>query len=717
VAPRGVCTADARGVEEPQMRFDHFEFDPETDRLGEGPLSEVYRATDTRLGRTVALKILRAHAEIDPAADTRFQREAQHASNLTHPNIATIYEYGEAANTAFIAMEYLEGQTLDRILKDRTPGIEECLRIAVKVCSALAQVHRAGLIHRDLKPGNIMVLHDGDVKLLDFGIARASNESSITQHGTLVGTVLYMSPEQVRGDEMDSRSDIFSLGAVLYHMSTGRLPFPGKSFPEVCMGILDGRFEPPSALRPGLPDRFEQLIQRCLAPDPADRYQAADAVLIELEQLGKGVRRDAAKPVRLEGRLRIPPIHCPGDATGECRDMAGSLRLDLAAELARVRGLEVQTPESSARPGRDECDYLLSCQLTRSRPKARLDLVLEPHPDGGDRRLFDKVEKEDEDEWALQDDLVRAAARLVRRRLEELGRSAPAAVIPHQRERAVALARRAHDVLGRGTSKHLMSAMSLLRSALEADPTCALAHAGLAEALVRKHLIWEGDETFIHEAREMAEKALKFDPDCAEAHTSLGLAYQVSGFLTDAAREYRNAIRHDQDEWLAHRLLGEVLAREGNLKSAASMLLRAINLNRNHIPAYDLRYSVLQRLDRDRYEEALDVADEGISAARRHLEEVPDDQQARLHLAILLARLASRDEARRHVERAIEMSPKDGYVALRAACAYAVIGDTEAALEQLRRARDRGYHIQPDLRDNPDLDSVRELDAFDELVG
>ena len=149
----------------------------------------------------------------------------------------------------------------------------------------------------------------------------------------------------------------------------------------------------------------------------------------------------------------------------------------------------------------------------------------------------------------------------------------------------------------------------------------------------------------------------------------------------------------------------------------ASMLLRAINLNRNHIPAYDLRYSVLQRLDRDRYEEALDVADEGISAARRHLEEVPDDQQARLHLAILLARLASRDEARRHVERAIEMSPKDGYVALRAACAYAVIGDTEAALEQLRRARDRGYHIQPDLRDNPDLDSVRELDAFDELVG
>ena len=221
------------------MQFAHFEFDPETDRLGEGPLSEVFKAVDRQLDRTVALKVLRAHAEIDPAADQRFHREAKHASNLQHPNITTIYEYGQAQNTAFIAMEYLEGRTLDKILKERKLGFEECLRIAIQVTKALDKVHESGLIHRDLKPGNIMVLDDGNVKLLDFGIARASNESSITQHGTLVGTVLYMSPEQVRGDTLDHRSDIFSLGAVLYHMMTGVLPFPGKSFPEVCMAILD----------------------------------------------------------------------------------------------------------------------------------------------------------------------------------------------------------------------------------------------------------------------------------------------------------------------------------------------------------------------------------------------------------------------------------------------------------------------------------------------
>ena len=229
------------------MQFAHFQFDPEADRLGEGPLSEVYKAVDQRLGRTVALKILRSHAEIDPEADTRFLNEAKHNSNLVHENIATIYEYDQVEGTSYIAMEFLSGRTLDKILANRQLDYEECLRIAQQLTSALELVHSRGLIHRDLKPGNIMVLDDGSVKLLDFGIARATNEAGITQHGVMVGTVLYMSPEQVRGEDLDFRSDIFSLGSVLYQLVTGGLPFPGKSFPEVCMAILDGKPKPPSA--------------------------------------------------------------------------------------------------------------------------------------------------------------------------------------------------------------------------------------------------------------------------------------------------------------------------------------------------------------------------------------------------------------------------------------------------------------------------------------
>ena len=170
------------------MMFDHFEFNPETDRLGEGPLSEVYRAVDKRLGRTVALKILRAHAEIDPQADERFLREAKHTSKLDHPNIVTIYDYGQFRGTSYIAMEYLQGRTLDKVIKDQTLGYEECIRIALQVTAALKFVHEQGIIHRDLKPGNIL-LRDDEASSSSISASRAAcAKMSITQHGMLVGT-------------------------------------------------------------------------------------------------------------------------------------------------------------------------------------------------------------------------------------------------------------------------------------------------------------------------------------------------------------------------------------------------------------------------------------------------------------------------------------------------------------------------------------------------
>ncbi|HKX45804.1 MAG TPA: serine/threonine-protein kinase, partial [Planctomycetota bacterium] len=292
------------------MRFANFEFDPEHDRLGEGPQSEVYRAVDARLGRTVALKILRPHVEFDPEAVTRFEREAKHTSRLDHPNIATVYEYGHERGTSFIAMEYLEGRTLDKLIAERVLGFVEGVRVADQVASALERVHGMGLIHRDLKPANIMVLGDGTVKLLDFGICRSSAESNITQDGMLVGTVLYMSPEQVRGQELDVRSDVFAFGSVFYHALTGYLPFPGKSFPEVCMAILDGRVKRPSDLRTGFPESLERLLLKCVAQRPEDRYADGGSVHAALASVIESLRSgDAAgRPKALRGRIFVPPF-------------------------------------------------------------------------------------------------------------------------------------------------------------------------------------------------------------------------------------------------------------------------------------------------------------------------------------------------------------------------------------------------------------------------
>ncbi|MBK7642843.1 MAG: protein kinase [Planctomycetes bacterium] len=702
--------------------FAHFVFDPQQDRLGEGPLSEVYRAMDQQLGRTVALKILRGNAEIDPAADTRFLREAQHTSQLVHPNIATIYEYGKHEGTSFIAMEYLQGRTLDKVIKDQPLSYDEGLRIAIEVARALELVHQNGLIHRDLKPGNVMVLEDGTVKLLDFGIARARDEATITQNGMLVGTVLYMSPEQVRGDELDLRSDVFAFGAVLYHALTGALPFPGKSFPEVCMAILDGKLRRPTAIRADFPPALEDFILKCLDPEPERRYSSAVEAKGVLQSIFDGSRSGGSAPIALRGTIVMPPLVCGGEHPEACDVIAGALLKDAAANLARVKDLKVARLDSERLPGAGASfDYVLRLRLEVIGVEGRLEIELErwTQQPGGTRgtaplEVFrENVQHIDKNDWALQEALVRGVVRVVRKHLSAIALR-PAAGPRRNTEAALTLARRAHEVMHRGTTKHLLGSITSFRAAIEADPYCAIAYAGLAEALVRKYIYFDGDTTYLDEARAEAARALARSADCAEAHTSLGFAFHLTNRATDAQREYRLSIQLNQNEWLAHRLLGAVYARLGNFKEASPLLRKSITLHPRNIASYDHLYGVLMRLNR--YEEALQVADQGITAAIEELVHVPDNQEARLHMGMLLARCGRQAEARDAIAKARELSPKDGYTAFKSAVVLAILGDLNESLEALSTAATRGYCIQSELARNVDLDVLRGLPDFQSLV-
>ncbi|MCP3920679.1 MAG: protein kinase [bacterium] len=702
------------------MRFAHFQFDPDTDRLGEGPLSEVYKAVDLQLGRTVALKILRSHAEIDPQADTRFLREAKHTSALAHPNITTIYEYGQDQGTSFIAMEYLQGRTLEKIIKDQALGYEECVRIAMQLTQALAVVHKHNLIHRDLKPANILLQDDGNLKLLDFGIARARDEAGITQHGMLVGTVLYMSPEQVRGDELDFRSDIFSLGAVLYHVMAGALPFPGESFPEVCMAILDGQPpRRPSQVRSGFPPALEEYILRCMNPDPGRRFVNAEAAHAGLATVADNLTgTNARRQTALTGTLLLPEIQCGGSTPRSCHVMASGVRKDLAGALSRNKGLTVVLHPDITPPTGEAFDYYLGCNLTVEGHRGKLELSLGTYRPGENgpqlvETLRDTVTHTDDDEWTLQENLVRSSMRILRKRIAE------ASLLPtfhgdRKEGEAKAYASKAREVLHRGTTKHLLAASSMLRRALDLDPYSAEAFACLAEAKVRKFLYWDGDTSFLDEAREHSGRALALDPQCALAHTALGFANHLSGYYEDAQREYRLAIQIDNKEWLAHRLRGAILAREGNFKNASPLLQRTIGLKPSHIAAYDHLFTVLQRLDR--YEEALEIADKGIAAARKHLARVADDMDARLHLAMLYARLGNEEGARTEVDAARRRAPKDGYTAFHAGCIFALLGEPLEAISAISLAQDRGYFVKSELMRNTDLDILRGLPEFQELA-
>jgi len=244
--------------------------------IGAGGMGEVYRARDTRLDRTVAIKILPAAVASDPTFRERFDREARAVAALNHPHICTLYDIGEEHGTAFLVMEYLEGETLaSRLAKGALP-LDQALRYAIQIAEALDKAHRAGIVHRDLKPGNIMLTKAG-AKLLDFGLAKASPlgtlssvsilptaHSPVTAQGTILGTLQYMAPEQVEGREADARSDIFAFGAIVYEMVTGKRAFEGKSQASVIAAILDR--EPPamSSLRPLAPPPLDHIVQRCL---------------------------------------------------------------------------------------------------------------------------------------------------------------------------------------------------------------------------------------------------------------------------------------------------------------------------------------------------------------------------------------------------------------------------------------------------------------------
>jgi serine/threonine protein kinase len=274
--------------------------------LGAGGMGEVYRAKDTRLDRTVAIKILPAEFSSDPASRQRFEREAKTISSLNHPHICVLYDIGHQDGVDYIVMECVEGESLAKRLERGALPLDQTLRFGAQIAEALDKAHRNGVVHRDLKPANIMLTSSG-AKLLDFGLAKeaappagvhtvtaASPSSPVTQQGTIIGTFQYMSPEQVEGKDVDGRSDIFSLGAVLYEMVTGNRAFQGKTQLSVASAILEREPEPISVIKPLTSRALERAVQHCLAKDPEDRWQTGRDLASELKWIGESSSQSAA---------------------------------------------------------------------------------------------------------------------------------------------------------------------------------------------------------------------------------------------------------------------------------------------------------------------------------------------------------------------------------------------------------------------------------------
>jgi serine/threonine protein kinase/Tfp pilus assembly protein PilF len=551
------------------------------EKIGEGGMGVVYKAEDTKLKRLVALKFLPPEMGLYADAKQRFMREAQAAASLDHPNIGTIFEINEAEDKIYIAMALVQGKTLKEKLTSGPMDIQTTIDIVSQIAAGLKHAHARGLVHRDIKPGNIMLTEEGQAKILDFGLAKLSWGADLTRTLAVMGTPVYMSPEQAKGETVDQRTDIWSLGCVLFEMLTAQPPFSGKHEQALLYSILN---EPPqriSDLRKDLPHQLGMIIQRCLEKNPRDRYQQVAELAQALESLERPSQEEPKSSIAV-----LPFLNMSADPENEY--FSDGLAEELINALTKIRDLRVVARTSSFAFKGEKIDIrevgaklnvktLLEGSVRKAGPRLRITAQLINVADGY-HLWSERFDREMEDIFAIQDEIAEKIVEKLRTELLPAGGPVWTRRPPNIES---------YDQYLRGRyymSKFLIDkAIEHYEQAIALDPDCAPAHASLAEAYV---LLSTGFDVLpsreaMPKAREAAKKALEIDPTLAEAHVSLGMVAMCYEWDRGAAmKHFQKAIALNPNsaaacQWME--MLWTFL--EGDLDQAQAAIERAQELD------------------------------------------------------------------------------------------------------------------------------------------
>jgi len=723
------------------------------EKLGGGGMGVVFNAQDTRLGRNVALKFLPPETVGDRQALDRFQREARASSALNHPNICTVYDVGEVDGKPFIAMELLEGQTLKHCISGKAMAASQVIEFGIQIADALDAAHRKGIVHRDIKPANIFVTERGQAKILDFGLAkleskRAADETlnrsamhtevqgiphdNLTSPGSSIGTVAYMSPEQARGEELDSRTDLFSLGIVLFEMATGELPFGGATAAIIFNGILNDTPKPVTSKNPKMP-------AKALEKDRDLRCQTATELRADLKRL----KRDLESTARSDSDARIPSTAAPVPASPArpaaaakksiavlyFENLSGAkedeyfrdgMTEDIITELSKIARIEI-FPRSEMLAFRDKpvtapqvgeklnAMYVLEGSIRRAGNRLRITTQLVEsstrHSVWGER-----YDRQMEDVFAIQEEISLSIAKALEIKLSP------------QEEKVIAKKPTAnpvaYDFYLRGRSylrqRQFEYALAMYEEAVKLDPNFALSYAGIAHVWGGMHEFRSPNPDFVEKGLAACAKAEWLAADLPEVLSARARIQYAQHHYDESIRLARRAIELRSECEGAHDVLGRSYFASRRYEEAVQLAESALEIVSSDynaliplINSFELlgRMADAERLRR-REKEVLEL----------QLRQFPDDVRARILLAADLANLGQPEEAVLHVRIAVAMRPTDSNVLYNAACTYGSLAMKADALEMFQRCIKSGYSNAAWAINDPDLKILHDDPEFKNLV-
>ncbi|HYV37957.1 MAG TPA: protein kinase [Gemmataceae bacterium] len=717
-------------------------------KLGAGGMGEVYRAFDPRLERNVAIKVLPEKLAKDEVALGRFHREVRAVAKLSHANIVAVYDIDSDQGRIYAVMELLEGQTLGKRIRQGRMDWREAVNWATEIAEGLAAAHGKGLVHRDIKPENVFLTKDGGLKILDFGLVRTdrvvagqtvgttNNAPSVdTEPGMLLGTVLYMSPEQVRGQSADARSDLFALGSVLFEMLQGFSPFQKETSADTMAAILNAPMPHLSVAGTPIPRTLETIIAKCLEKQPERRYQSAREIVEALKTVaGDWLPSDSKAEAQNETAIFPAPTeqNPPSVAVLPFRNLSSDpeneyfsdgLAEELINAMTRVEGLHVAARTSSfAFKNRNEdirkigeqlnVGTILEGSVRKSGKRLRISAQL-VSVSNGFQMWSQTYDRELADVFAIQDEIASSIANALQ---VILGEKAKKAI-----EKVAVTNVKAYEYYLRGRQfQHQFRrqgfeiAEMMFTQAILADPKYARAHAGISNCHCMLFTYWDPARGHLDRADEASRKALELDPDLAEAHLARGLALATGKKFAEARQEYETAIRLDPMLYEAHYYFGRACLAEGMLEDAAMLFAKAHQLRPEEYQAVQHLASICSGLGKEGDSQMQFKA--AAEAVDRHIALHPDDNRALYLGANCWCKLGMPEKALEWADRALAMDPKDGLALYNVACVYSLLNQQNKALNCLEDAIKNGFSHKGWIEHDADLKPMRSLPRFQSIL-